>query len=90
MKHLKLFVALFAMLALGVTNAWAEEYTIGWGSASAREQEQRNEPPCDERVATVCDDRQEVGETPDENLEATVSDCDDFEETEDEGMAMSM
>jgi hypothetical protein len=38
----------------------------------------------------VCDDRQEVGETPDENLEAAVSDCDDFEETEDEGMAMSM
>ena len=34
MKHLKLFVALFAMLALGVGNAWAEEYTIGWGSAS--------------------------------------------------------
>ena len=56
----------------------------------AREQEQRNEPPCDERVATVCDDRQEVGETPNENLEVAVSDCDDFEETEDEGMAMSM
>ena len=34
MKHFKLFVALFAMLALGVGNAWAEEYTIGWGSAS--------------------------------------------------------
>ena len=34
MKHLKLFFALFAMLALGVGNAWAEEYTIGWGSAS--------------------------------------------------------
>ena len=34
MKHVKLFVALFAMLALGVGNAWAEEYTIGWGSAS--------------------------------------------------------
>lgn len=57
---------------------------------AAREQEQQNESPCDERVATVCDDRQEVGETPDENLEAAVSDCDDFEETEDEGMAMSM
>ena len=29
MKHLKLFVALFAMLALGVTNAWgAEEVTL--------------------------------------------------------------
>lgn len=36
MKHLKLFVALFAMLALGVTNAWGAEetYTLGWGSAS--------------------------------------------------------
>ena len=34
MKHVKLFFALFAMLALGVGNAWAEEYTIGWGSAS--------------------------------------------------------
>lgn len=36
MKHLKLFFALFAMLALGVTNAWAQEetYTLGWGSAS--------------------------------------------------------
>ena len=34
MKHLKLFFALFAMLALGVGNSWAEEYTIGWGSAS--------------------------------------------------------
>ena len=28
MKHLKLFFALFAMLALGVTNAWAEEVSI--------------------------------------------------------------
>lgn len=36
MKHFKLFFALFAMLALGVTNAWAQEetYTLGWGSAS--------------------------------------------------------
>ena len=36
MKHLKLFFALFAMLALGVTNAWGAEetYTLGWGSAS--------------------------------------------------------
>ncbi len=56
----------------------------------AREQEQRNEPPCDERVEPVSEVREEVGETPDENLEAAVSDCDDFEETEDEGMAMSM
>ena len=57
---------------------------------AAREQEQRNEPPCDERVEPVSEVREEVGETPDENLEAAVSDCDDFEETEDEGMAMSM
>lgn len=36
MKHVKLFVALFAMLALGVTNAWAEEVTFDWkGSATA-------------------------------------------------------
>ena len=28
MKHLKLFFALFAMLALGVTNAWAETETL--------------------------------------------------------------
>ena len=28
MKHLKLFFALFAMLALGVGNAWAEEVTF--------------------------------------------------------------
>ena len=56
----------------------------------AREQEQRNEPPCDERVEPVSEVREEVGETPDENLEAAVSDCGDFEETEDEGMAMSM
>ena len=28
MKHLKLFFALFAMLALGVSNAWAEEVTF--------------------------------------------------------------
>ena len=28
MKHLKLFVALFAMLALGVGNAWAESETV--------------------------------------------------------------
>ena len=27
-KHLKLFFALFAMLALGVTNAWAETVTL--------------------------------------------------------------
>ena len=57
---------------------------------AAREQEQRNESPCDERVEPVSEVQEEVGETPDENLEAAVSDCDDFEETEDEGMAMSM
>ena len=36
MKKLKLFFALFAMLALGVGNAWAEEssHTIGWGAAT--------------------------------------------------------
>lgn len=35
MKHLKLFFALFAMLALNVGNAWAQEtHTIGWGSAT--------------------------------------------------------
>ena len=32
MKHLKLFFALFAMLALGVTNAWAEEYALYSGT----------------------------------------------------------
>ena len=36
MKHLKLFFALFAMLALGVGNAWAEDVTFSWaGSATA-------------------------------------------------------
>ena len=36
MKHVKLFFALFAMLALGVTNAWAEEVTFDWkGSTTA-------------------------------------------------------
>ena len=30
MKHLKLFFALFAMLALGVGNAWAAETTVSW------------------------------------------------------------
>ena len=30
MKHLKLFFALFAMLALGVTNAWGAEETVSW------------------------------------------------------------
>ena len=30
MKHLKLFFALFAMLALGVSNAWAAEETVSW------------------------------------------------------------
>ena len=30
MKHLKLFFALFAMLALGVGNAWAEEVTFNY------------------------------------------------------------
>ena len=35
MKHLKLFFALFAMLALNVGNAWAQEtHTIGWGAAT--------------------------------------------------------
>jgi hypothetical protein len=32
MKHLKLFFALFAMLALGVGNAWAEEYALYSGT----------------------------------------------------------
>ena len=33
MKHLKLFFALFAMLALGVGNAWAEEATLTFTKA---------------------------------------------------------
>ena len=32
MKHLKLFFALFAMLALGVGNAWADEYALYSGT----------------------------------------------------------
>ena len=44
----------------------------------------------EQRVEPVNEVREEIGETPDENLEAAVSDCDDFEETEDEGMAMTM
>ena len=36
MKHLKLFFALFAMLALGVTNAWAEEVTVSFASTTQR------------------------------------------------------
>ena len=41
MKHLKLFFALFAMLALGVGNAWGAEETItlssfGWSNASVQ------------------------------------------------------
>ena len=35
MKHLKLFFALFAMLALGVTNAWAEEVEMSSFSATS-------------------------------------------------------
>lgn len=35
MKHLKLFVALFAMLALGVGNAWAETATITFKNQSS-------------------------------------------------------
>ena len=30
MKHLKLFFALFAMLALGVGNAWGQDKTVSW------------------------------------------------------------
>ena len=30
MKHVKLFFALFAMLALGVGNAWGAEETVSW------------------------------------------------------------
>lgn len=41
MKHVKLFVALFAMLALGVTNAWGAEETItlsklGWSAQTVQ------------------------------------------------------
>ena len=36
MKHLKLFFALFAMLALGVGNAWAEEVTVSFASTAQR------------------------------------------------------
>jgi len=35
MKHLKLFFALFAMLALGVSNAWAETATITFKNQSS-------------------------------------------------------
>ena len=34
MKHLKLFFALFAMLALGVGNAWGAEQTVKWTATS--------------------------------------------------------
>ena len=34
MKKLKLFFALFAMLALGVTNAWGAEQTVKWTAKS--------------------------------------------------------
>ena len=36
MKHLKLFFALFAMLALGVGNAWAEEATLSFADKAQR------------------------------------------------------
>lgn len=35
MKHVKLFVALFAMLALGVTNAWGEDVSVTWPNTTA-------------------------------------------------------
>ena len=35
MKHVKLFVALFAMLALGVTNAWGEDVSVTWPNTMA-------------------------------------------------------
>ncbi len=38
MKHLKLFFALFAMLALGVTNAWGAEETFDWSSVTTTQQ----------------------------------------------------
>lgn len=37
MKHVKLFFAVFAMLALGVTNAWAEEVEMSTFSATSAE-----------------------------------------------------
>ena len=36
MKHLKLFFALFAMLALGVGNAWADDVTMTAGTNGDR------------------------------------------------------
>ncbi len=42
----------------------------------------------EQRVAAVFDDRQEVGETPDESMNAAVSDCEGYEETEEIGMTM--
>ena len=36
MKHLKLFFALFAMLALGVGNAWAEEATFNYADYTGK------------------------------------------------------
>lgn len=71
-------------------DAIAQRERLRQARITAREEAQQNESLGDERVAIVCDDRQEVGETPNENLRAAVSDCDDFEEIEDEGMAMSM
>lgn len=47
---------------------------------AAREQALQNESPCDELVEPVSEVREEVGETPDENVGIAVSDCDDFEE----------
>ena len=42
MKHLKLFFALFAMLALGVGNAWAEEVTFSFANATQRVSQDNN------------------------------------------------
>ena len=55
---------------------------------AARSQAVEQQAPCEPAVAAVCNVPEEVRETPHENLQGVVSDCEEFDETEEMSMTM--
>ena len=55
---------------------------------AARSQAVAQQAPCEPAVAAVCDVREAVEETVHENLQGVVSDCEEFDESEEMSMTM--
>jgi hypothetical protein len=55
---------------------------------AARSQQREQQAPCEPAVVAVCDVQEEVRETAHENLQGVVSDCEEFDESEEMSMTM--